>query len=272
MNCYLARFKNILEGRSGLTLAGIAAAFLLLFSVETFAQGEIDDQEKTFYRNERTFAPLVNSNGYGFNFRYAKRINAYRHQLYELELVEIKHTKEVKTINPYFYTSARYVYGKMNLFYNLRANYGLQKEIYRKFDIGGVAIRRFFSTGVSLGGLKPIYYEILHLPDKLTDERFDPSLHRVGDIMGRSSFFKGITEVTGTIGLNAKFGYNFEYSKVDELIKAVEVGAVVDLFLITPQIMALTTNNPYYLTLYASYRFGKIVDSRQAKTPDLELY
>jgi len=43
-----------------------------------FAQGELSEQSRIFYRNERSIGALLNSNGYGVSGRYAKRINKSR--------------------------------------------------------------------------------------------------------------------------------------------------------------------------------------------------
>ena len=65
--------------------------FLIGFNVnDILAQGEIDSQEKIFYRNEKVFGVSLNSNGYGLSYRYATRVNAYKHNLFEFEFAEIK--------------------------------------------------------------------------------------------------------------------------------------------------------------------------------------
>jgi len=242
--------------------------FGLFFPTHLFAQGEIDDQEKIFYRNEKTYAFGLNSNGASFHYRYGVRVNAFRHRVYELDIANLKHPKELKISNPYpvYYTSGRFVYGKLNAFIVARADYGYQKEIYQKRDIGGLSIRRNYSIGASLGILKPIYYEVV-IPSTLEveDQKFDPVLHTVIDILGPSSFFKGISEILPDPGIHAKYSYSFEYSKKDETLRMLESGVMAEYFLYPPKIMAITTNSPFFLTLFVQYRFGKVVDSRYSK-------
>ena len=43
--------------------------------IPVLAQGEINEQQKIFFRNERSFAFLLNSDGYGGSYREAKRID-----------------------------------------------------------------------------------------------------------------------------------------------------------------------------------------------------
>ena len=184
----------------------------------------------------------------------------------------MKHPKEFKSSNPYIYTQDRYVFGKLNSFFNIRTGYGLQRQIYEKYDKGGISIRRYFTTGISLGILKPVYYEVLYPRDSIKVEKFDPAKHQLGDILGRASFFKGFNEIHITPGINAKYGYTFEFSKRDEVFRALELGAMLDFFLLKPEILSLAKNNNYFLTLFLSYRFGRIVDSRFKKVPDVAPY
>ncbi len=242
---------------------------LLLFAEPIFAQGEIDEQKKIFYRNEKTYAISLNSNGISAKFRYAQRINAFSHRVYDLEIGNLKNSKEQKTSNPYLYNSGRYVYGKLNSFYVLRVNYGYQKEVYQKRDIGGISVRKIYSIGASLGVLKPIYYQILIPPTGVIDEKFDPQKHRVGDIAGTASFFKGLNEVLPDPGINVQYMYSFEFGKNDATLRSFDVGTTAEFFLYPPKIMALTTNSPLFLTLFITYRFGKVVDSRKAKLKNI---
>jgi len=131
-----------------------------LVILSLLAQGELSDQPRIFYRNEKSIGVLLNTNGYGISGRYSKRINARKKTIYELDLIGIKHPKEVKITN-YYNSNKSYVFGKLNSFFDIRAGYGRQKEMFRKADRGGISIRRFYSIGPSLGLLKPVYYKKL---------------------------------------------------------------------------------------------------------------
>ena len=61
-------------------------------------------------------------------------------------------------------------------------------------------------------------------------------------------------------GIYAKGGFNFEYSKEDKVIHAIEVGAQVNAFPKEIPIMATTTNKAIFFSLFVSYRFGMIID------------
>lgn len=236
-----------------------------LLALILLAQGELSDQPRIFYRNEKSIGVLLNSNGYGISGRYAKRINARKKTIYELDIIGVKHPKEVKITN-YYPSNKSYVFGKLNSFFDIRAGYGRQKEMFRKVDRGGISIRRYYSFGPSLGILKPVYYEVIETntidPNNnyLKQEKFDPSIHQ-GYIWGKASFFKGIDEISLVPGAYGRFGFSFEYSRHDITLHALETGVALDIFPKNIPIMATEKNNFIFFSLFVSYRFGKVVDA-----------
>ncbi len=246
---------------------------ILLIAVnKANAQGEIADQPAIFYRNEISPGLSLFSNGAGASFRYGKRLNARKKRIYEVGIAGIKHPKEVRISNPY-YNNKGFVFGKLNSFFTLNGGIGAQKELYKKSDKGGISIRRFHSFGPSIGLLKPVYYEVFHAGGSgpgdyyLETEKFDPSTHQ-GNIYGKASFFKGFKEISLTPGGYFRFGFSFEYSREDIVLHALEAGFQVEAFLKEPDIMSIEKNNHVFLSLFVSYRFGKIIDARGNITVD----
>jgi hypothetical protein len=235
----------------------------LLVSVVSFSQGEIDNQKRILFKNERSYGVFLTSNGFGGDFTYAQRINARNHTLYQVELYTLKHPQEVKMSNS-FYSNKSFVFGKINNFYTLKGQWGRSSEIYRKNDAGSISVRYFYSAGPTLGILKPVYYEIYYstgVPYEYYTkvEKFNTSIHQQ-NIFGKASFFEGINEVSVVPGLSAKFGFTFEYSRRDVNINALEFGAGIDLFPKEIPIMANESNSFFFLNLFAGYRFGKSID------------
>jgi hypothetical protein len=258
--------------------------FGLLFPLIAYAQGEIDTQEKILYRNERSLAFLLNSNGLGGNFRYGKRITYLKKTLYEVDLITIKHPKEVKIYSNYSApnTSKSYIYGKTNSFINLRAGIGYQREIFQKQDRDGIAIRYFYCFGPDIGITKPIYYNYLKiLVDadnkvyyEVMTEKFVSQHPNATDILGRASFFKGIDEISVIPGVFAKLGLTMEFGKKEQILNALEGGIVLDAFIKRIPIMATEKNPWFFPSLFISNRFGKSIDvqgKRQRKNKVEEL-
>jgi hypothetical protein len=240
-------------------------AVVFIFGINSvYSQGEVDEQQKNFYLNERSFALLLNTDGFGISYREGKRINYLNKKLLEFELVSLRHPKEVKLTNPYYQTPGTFVFGKVNSVILLRGSIGRQHEIFKKADLGGVAIRYFYSGGPVIAFSKPIYYKILdpisQFEFDIKEEKFDVKKHEPSMIYGKSTFTKGLKETKILPGLFAKGGFNFEYSKQDKVIHAVEIGAQINLFPQKLLIMASTTNKAIFFSLFASYRFGVVID------------
>jgi len=230
------------------------------------AQGLVDTSGyRVFYRNEMTGGIMLNSNGFGFGCRFAKRQNYLNKRVFETDFSWVKHPKEEKINNPAFPNTRSFVFGKLNSFYTLRAGTGFQRELFSKADVGSIAIRIVGVGGISLGMLKPNYYERListGVPDEyeIHTEKFTKDIHSPFDIYQRSSFFKGLDETQFVPGAYLKAALSFEYSRQEEVLHIIEGGFMVEGFPKKILIMALTENNQFFVSIYVSYRFGKIID------------
>lgn len=247
-----------------------ASVFSILFA---FSQGELDEEQKAFFRNEKSIGLQLNSTGYGVSLRYGKRINFFDKRIYEADVNFLKHPKEHKTSNPYFPNNKRFVFGKLNFALTVRGGLGYQHMIFKKIDRGGIAIRYIVSGGPSIGIYKPIYYDVVYpvslYASEINTEKFNVSIHKPEDIYQKSSFFKGIDEIKFNPGAYAKAGMNFEYSKRDRVIHAVEVGFTFDAFINKIPIMASEDNFRFFPAIYVSYRIGRVVDPR-TPLPNIE--
>jgi hypothetical protein len=261
---------------------------IISYSLIIFAQGEIDLQPKVFYRNEWSIAFLLNSNGVGGNYRYGKRIDARNKRLFEVDFAYMKHPKESRT---YTISGAKAVYGKTNLAFDWHFAYGKQHEMFRKHDVGSVAIRYFYNYGPALVMLKPVYYNVVKaVPVYDSGGRFigvqyqrwgdpaifDPTWYNDNKyVESRASFFKGFDKLSFVPGIFGKFGFNFEFSKKDRIIHALECGVTGEVFAKKLKIMDFSApapgstdvakNQQFFLTVFVSYRFGRIVDPYEVK-------
>lgn len=237
---------------------------IVAVSRSLFAQGDIDEQEKIFYRNERTLGVNLNSNGFGISYREGKRLDFLNKRIIDIDFNIIKHPKEVKLSNPWVQAGGNFVFGKQNELYSLRASIGHQREIFKKIDLGGVAVRYFFSGGAALALAKPIYYNVLYYTPASTyeikQEKFNDDILNITHIYNKASFFRGISETKVYPGLFAKAGLNFEYSKEDRVIHALELGTAFEAYSKKLPIMATDDNRALFLTLFVSYRVGIIID------------
>jgi hypothetical protein len=245
----------------------VIAEIFLFSSVLLHAQGELDEQQKAFFRNERSLGILLNTDGIGLSYRTAKRVDFFNKRLWEIDAGTLKHPKEYRQPNLYS-QGGSFIFGKLNSTFFLRGGIGHQHELFKKTDLGGIAIRYFYSFGPVLAIYKPIYYKVIYYqwinPTQFVpyekEEKFDVSIALPQDISGRASFTKGLDEIKVMPGLYAKGGFNFEYSKEDKVIHAVEIGAQINAFPKVIPIMANTDNKAIFFSLFVSYRFGMIIN------------
>ncbi len=247
---------------------GLLALLLCLFWPSVHGQGELLDDAQIFYRNERTFAAYLYSNGWGLDLNYAKRKDAFNSFTYGIGFGVISHPKEYKSQSPYTGGWGRsYVFGKMNEAASIRMSVGQQKEIFSKFDKGGIAIRYFYSGGLSLALLKPIYYlkivRIDYETGRIVYDRsqFDPDyMQSIYDIYDRESFFVGLGETKIRPGAFIRTGISFEYSTSERAINALEAGLQLEGFITNLAIMAGSNDQQFLLSFFVGYRFGKVTD------------
>ncbi len=242
----------------------IIAVFFVFGSLSLFAQGELDEQQRVFFRNERSFALMLNTDGLGIGYRGAKRIDYLNKRILEIDAGTLKHPKEYKLSNPYTQSTGTFVFGKLNTVIYFRGGIGMQHELFKKNDLGGIAIRYFYTAGPVLAVYKPIYYKVLYPVSfnefELRDETFEVSVTQPGDIYSKAAFTKGLDETKILPGLYGRGGFNFEYSKEDKVIHAIEAGAQINAFPKIIPIMSGTGNKSVFFSLFISYRFGMILD------------
>ncbi len=249
----------------------MSLAFItLLTSAICFGQGEIDEQKRAFYRHERTFGIMLNTDGYGLSYREGLYVDFRNTKLYEIDFGLLSHPRELKLQNPWYPTGSSFVFGKLNTPFYLRGGLGRHHELFTKEDLGGVAIRYFFTGGPALALLKPIYYKVLYPASPTTflikEERFEESIHHPYDIYSRASFFKGVKETRVIPGAYLKAGFNFEFSMNDRAVHTIEIGGVMNAYLKQVEIMASDDNKSLFFSLFVSYRMGLIIDPFDPKS------
>ena len=91
-------------------------------------------------------------------------------------------------------------------------------------------------------------------------------MHPPYDVYSRASFTKGLSELKLIPGVYGKGGLNFEYSKEEKLIHAVEAGLALTAYPKEIPIMATADNKSIYFSLFVSYRFGLVIDPLNPET------
>lgn len=228
---------------------------------EGFSQETIFEEKTTIYAKELSGGIGAHTNGFVGTFRYGKYLTGFSKRIYEIEIANIRHVKEIKSINPFEDNVRGYVFGKINALYVLRPSIGFQKVFVPKQSITGVSITYIAQLGPSLGLTKPIYLNIIERePNRgriiVTKKRYDPEEHQQGDIYGRASFLNGITEMKLYPGIFAKLGLHFDFASSRDELRSIEVGLKADAYFSKVPIMAFTENSAIYPNLYLAMFFG----------------
>ncbi len=235
--------------------------FLVIVSQSLIAQETIFEEARTIYKKEQAFGAIIHTTGWGLTYRYGKYNTGFTRTTYEVDLVGMKHPKEIETFSSIFDNSNGYVYGKQNSILVLRGGIGNYRTFISKQSVRGIAISYILNTGVSFAYAKPVYLEVIKI-DTLDGhifsevEKYDPDFHTQGDIIGKASWFRGFFGGKFYLGLYAKAGMNFESSRQPDKINSIEVGGILDMYFQKIPILANEFNKLYFFNLYVSITFG----------------
>lgn len=228
------------------------------------AQQTIYEETRVPYKREMYGGLLLHGDGWGVQFNHASYKTARDRRLLGVEVVGMKHPKEVKSFNPYYEDARGYFYGKANSLMIIRPSYGRKWQITDKIRRSGAEVNVLWSVGPSIGLLKPVYLQI-GKPDRIpyeniAVERYDPAVHDVQNIYGRATWFNGVGEMKPYIGGFGRVAFSFEYSTETTGLKGLEVGATVDAYPVTVPIMAElegVRNKQFFFEFYLALQFGK---------------
>lgn len=224
----------------------------------------IFDEAVILYDRSIYGSGILHTNGWGVSVSYTKNKGAFKSRLYQLDIVGMKHPKEVRSFNPYFEDTRSYIYGKLNSFFIIRPTIGKKYLKFDKIRKSGVAVGYNWRIGPSLGFTKPVYLEIgipqdnnIFALEAIIVEKYDPVEHLPDNILGRASGLRGFDELQLQAGIHAGFGLNFEYDPERSGIKGIEVGATADFYPFDEvEIMAFSENKSLFFNFYLSLQFG----------------
>jgi hypothetical protein len=235
----------------------LSGVYSLQAQLETSA-----DFRRTVYDREYTIGISGHSRGYTLNGRYLKYQDGFVKQGFEIDLVKLRHPKEVRS-TIVSSGSRGFVFGRINSFYSLRGGYIREEILYDKTDQGTVSISLVTSGGLSLGLLKPVFVDVL-VEDELgrtnpVAERYNPP-EQNASILGESGWFTGITKTQLRPGIYAKVGVAFDYDFLDSKVTSLEAGIIYDYFFVDVPIFYEPSgedlNIPGFFQVYIAANFG----------------
>jgi hypothetical protein len=237
--------------------------FLLAIAYSNFFLAQLPQEEKMMVRitKEVWIGGMLHTNGMGMNFNTAKFKTYKKKQLFNLELLNLKHEKEYKIFGSFDENAKKYVYGKLNSLYTLRIGMGRRKILFEKLRENGLQLALNWTAGPSFGLIKPIYLEVFKydLSGKVAGvslERYDPEEHNIYNIYGRGPWAAGLIYTKINPGLYFKAGLEFDYSNSREIINSIELGFAVDSYLNTITTMVDNKARRVFPILYLNLSVG----------------
>lgn len=193
--------------------------------------------------------------------------NKLTHSIH-LEFTTLRHPKEVRQRTgtggvggSLASVSRSFVYGKQNQLYGIHIGYGGKFHFSSKARSQGVAVNVSYAAGPSLGLVRPYYVNLRVSPEDVIPQTYteenaviflDPAR-----IAGASGLAYGWDELSFVAGGFVKFGLNFEWGYTPRLIKAVDVGVMLNIYAKEIPLMVIADNQAIFPTLYAAFQIGK---------------
>jgi len=246
--------------KKGIVAIGILCSCLGLSAQSTSQAIAAGRDPNVLYRNEMSFGIFAHSRGFGINWMRGWHVTGTRKRLVEIEGLNMRHPKEIKVSNNAD-NSRRFVYGKLNTVFLLRAGIGYQTTLFKRADKKSVEIRSAYFLGGNISFAKPNYilvYRQNAIGTKYQESvKYDPDTYTIDSISGKGPFIDGFSQIKVYPGVYAKANLSFEYAPYSNLVRAIEVGAIVDYY---PKALPIMARNPaenVIVTLYVGFVFGK---------------
>jgi len=213
----------------------------------------------------------MRSDGWMVGGEYNQTRSFKRSLIYQLEIGEYKHPKQKRQSNDpsggiFGSDGIRpFVYGKQNNLFVMHLSAGQKHLLVEKARRNGVMLYLQYVGGLTLGLLKPYYLEVCPESGECTFDNLQTVRYIEGNengflnisrIVGGAGFGKGWGELKFRPALQAKFSFLFDWSKDDQFIKAIEIGAGIDGYFSKVPIM-VQDNKAYFINLYVGITMGK---------------
>ncbi|MES1220458.1 MAG: hypothetical protein ABUT20_33460 [Bacteroidota bacterium] len=219
-----------------------------------------DEEGIVGYRKQNIFGIKVSTLGYGLVYEIGRTKTTRKTTTYGIELSELKNQKEEKLPTGGFIVGNRYIYGKINNFYQFKLGIGQQYILGEKGNKNGVSVSAVYGAGLSLGFLRPYYLQVVDASGNGLTIKYTPqdSLLFTGQtIVGSGGLGKGWGELKFKPGAYAKAGLRFDYGRFNEIVSAIEVGVSLEAYAQKIPIMLYQKDKQLFFQGYLALEFGR---------------
>ncbi len=218
------------------------------------------------FKKQSTIQFKMNNDGNGFLYEFGKMKSPYRTTLFQLEYGEKQHPKQQKQSTSSYVGGGftvfgkPFIYGKQNIFYQLKLGSGQQILIGGKGNKNGVAISGVLVGGFSAGLVRPYYMEFasdIGSVKKKFSEADRELFMNPENIIGGTGLSKGWNELKFNPGVYAKTGLRFDWARFNQVVSALEFGFSFDFYSKKVVQMVDVPGKSFFPTAYISLVFGK---------------
>lgn len=230
----------------------IYCLFLFVFLSFPLLSQDTEDYE---YTREFIWGINKNTNGGligGIVFKYSQALKPTLFQSYGIELVNVKHPKEVRR---HTYNGNSYIHAKENYLYSVRLQYGREKILFKKAPQQGVQVTGILAAGPTIGVVAPYYIQVyvdnfttITVPNKPNQNQ--------GDIAGTGGIFQGIEDSKIKLGANIKASVSFEFGTFKNSVTGFEAGFLLEAFPEEIMIIPGAKNNKIFTSAFLTILFG----------------
>ena len=224
---------------------------------------KLEEEGVITYKKSFAVGIKMNTDGYGILIEKGKARSVKKAMLFQLEIDERKHQKELKQSN-IFAGSSPLIFGKINFFYPLKLGVQQQFVLGNKSNKNGVSVTANVGGGLIAGFLRP--YEI-NVTDTATGKmrfvRYESKdsflyLNALSDPESSGpGLSKGWNGLKVTPGIYLKTGLRFDYGRFNELVSAIEVGLTGEIYSKKIPQMIYQKQKQFFFGAYFSLLFGK---------------
>lgn len=208
---------------------------------------EIDNpNELSAGLNLNTHASLLG----GFTFKFNKRTTLDKSHSFTLELVNIKHPKELRITNIGSKNNSSFIIGKYNHLLAMRTMYGKQFLFFEKARDEGVEFSINASGGVIWGFEKPYYVLIEGSTTDSSGYHPYKNVRSPEKITGQGNLFMGLGQSKLVPGLSARLSAVVEFGIELDTPFGIEIGTQVDAFKRKIEILPYAGDKQFFISAF----------------------
>lgn len=209
------------------------------------------------YHKHTVMGFKLTTDGYGGFIEVGRGQSKFRSLLFQLEITERKHRKEIK--QQVFSNTAPIIYGKINYFYPIKLGVQQQFLFGNKSNKNGISVTANGGGGIILGLLRPYLVDVEKngFRTNVGYESPDSSYFLNGPYYGGPGFGVGWSQTKVRPGLYLKSGIRFDYGKYNEMVNALECGIMAEFYSKEVAQMIYTDSRRAFYSLYVGILFGR---------------